>query len=119
MELDDVVKEHGVLCAFVATEDGFVVDATHDTDIDPEESAALAATAVMRLKNVMNRLIGESEEEMEIIAVCGHSLALKEVEGGLIVGLLYDSNEVPTGIVKLILQELEEEYRGRSVEELL
>ncbi|HII70476.1 roadblock/LC7 domain-containing protein [Methanopyrus kandleri] len=43
MKLDDVVKEHGVLCAFVATEDGFVVDAASDTDIDPEESAALAA----------------------------------------------------------------------------
>ncbi|AAM01584.1 Uncharacterized protein MK0369 [Methanopyrus kandleri AV19] len=33
-------------------------------------------TAVMRLRNVMSRLV----------------LALKEVEGGIIVGLLYDSN---------------------------
>ncbi|WP_456482093.1 hypothetical protein [Methanopyrus sp.] len=119
MNLDDVVKEQGVLCAFVATEDGFVVDAASDTDVDPEESAALAATAAMRLRNVMNKLVGESEEGMEVIAVCGHSLALKEVEGGLIIGLLYDSNEIPTGVVKLILQELEEEYSGKSIEELL
>ncbi|WP_457614362.1 hypothetical protein [Methanopyrus sp.] len=119
MELEDVVKEHGVLCAFVATEDGFIVDAAADADIDPQESAALAATAVMRIRNVMNRLVGESKEEIEIIAVYGHSLALKEVEGGLIIGLIYDSDEIPTGFAKLILQELEEEYKGRSVEEML
>ncbi|NPB02579.1 MAG: roadblock/LC7 domain-containing protein, partial [Methanopyri archaeon] len=58
-KLFDVIREEGVLCVFVATKDGFVVDAEADTGVDPEEPAAIASTILLRTKGVMDRLIPE------------------------------------------------------------
>ncbi len=72
--LKEVVDHDGVMCAFVATRDGFVVEAEADTGVDPEEPAAIASTILLRTKSVMNRLIPEhlEEEKAKVSVVCGH-----------------------------------------------
>ena len=113
-KLFDVIREKGVLCVFVATKDGFVVDAEADTGVDPEEPAAIASTILLRTKGVMDRLIPEhlEEEKAKVSVVCGHSLILEEIND-LIIGLLYDSETLPEGMARLLLKQLR-----RAAEEL-
>ncbi len=117
MDLKEVVDHDGVMCAFVATRDGFVVEAEADTGVDPEEPAAIASTILLRTKGVMDRLSPEhrEEEKAKVSVVCGHSLILEEVDD-LIIGLLYDSEVLPEGMARVLLKELrqtvEETYGG-------
>ncbi len=109
-----IVEEDGVLCAFIATKDGFTIDAAVSEEVkeevgevDPEHPAAVSSTILLRVKNLMEQLVSP-REEVTISVVGGHSLVLKEVQGYFIVGLLYDSERITEGLARMLLQQLEE-----------
>jgi len=116
-DLQRVVDKEGVLCAFIATKDGFTVDSAVSKEVvedvgevNADYPAAISSTILLRVRNIMEELV-ELEEDLVVSVVGGHSLVLKEVDEDFIVGLLYDSGKITEGLARVLLSQLEEAAR--------
>ncbi|WP_456467305.1 hypothetical protein [Methanopyrus sp.] len=116
-DLQRVVDKEGVLCAFIATKDGFTVDSAVSEEVvkdigevNTDYPAAISSTILLRVRNIMEELV-ELEEGLIVSVVGGHSLVLKEVDEDFIVGLLYDSGKITEGLARVLLSQLEEAAR--------